>query len=67
MNKKALQKIVKAIKSLDESLWEIQGNPADKIQKMRNDLVKIIIVNGYELTLDYKLKRIGDPFSMVRL
>jgi hypothetical protein len=67
MGKKTLLKLVKAVKALDESLWEIQGNPESRIRKMRNDLVKIITVNGYELTLDYKLKKIVDPFSLVRL
>jgi hypothetical protein len=57
MNKQNLSKIAKAVKTINETLWEdVKAPDTKKAQKARNLLVEVLYVNGWELTLDYKLK-----------
>lgn len=58
MNKSTLNLIAKSIKSLDESLWSLNrgSDEYNTVSNARQNLVKIIFQNGYELKRDtYRL------------
>ncbi len=58
MNKSTLNLIAKSVKSLDESLWSLTrgSDEYNTVSNARQNLVKIIFQNGYELKRDtYRL------------